>query len=429
MQRFPLAAGVLTLFLSPVLAAQDGTPASAPSPAKTGQDPVAKTQEIKRDEKGVPLDTKLQKTKAGLQYCVLREGKPGGAKPTDGDMVKVHYTGWLLDGTMFDTSKKRSRTFGFTVGKGMVILGWDAGLKLMTPGSVYKFIIPYEMAYGEEGRPPVIPAKAPLIFEIELVSVVSRPKMQPLDEKLLKATESGMKYQVLDPGKGDPIVEGDWVVFKVAFFSMQGKLLDWSEDMYQQRGSYPDGPVGKMGLPFLNEAMKLLKPGGKIRCRVPMALSFGSNPPPNLPVGKDEDTMWEIEIVERYKPLPVPEFKMTDKETAKKTGAGLIYEVIKAGKEGGKEVATGSKVKVHYAGWLTNGTLFDSSYKRGMPIELVVDQSPVITGWHEGLKLMKEGAIYRLTIPAELGYGAQGRPPVIPANSTLVFVIEVQSVQ
>jgi peptidylprolyl isomerase len=425
--RFPLVAGVLTLFFTPVLAAQDSKP--APAPAEAIQAPAGQMPEIKRDAKGVPLDTKLEKTKTGLQYCVLKEGKAGGAKPTNGDMVKVHYSGWLLDGTLFDTSKKRAKAFGFPVGKGMVILGWDEGLKLMTVGSIYKFIIPFEMAYGEQGRPPVIPAKAPLVFEIELVSVTSRPKMQPLDPKLTKATESGMKYQILDAGKGGPIAEGDWVVFKVAFFNLKGELLDWSEDMFQQRGSYPDGPVGKMGLPFLNEAMKLVMPGGKIRCRVPMALSFGSNPPPNLPVGKGEETMWEIEVVERYKPLPVPEFKMSDKGTAKKTESGLLYEVIKEGKEGGKAIAKGSKVKVHYSGWLTSGKLFDASYKRGMPIDLEVDVSPVITAWHEGLKLMKEGAVYRFTIPAALGYGAQGRPPVIPANSTLVFVIEVVSVQ
>jgi len=428
--RLSLAAGVFALFLIPVLPAQDSKPAAVQEGAPAASKPsIQKASAIQRDKNGVPVDTGLQKTKTGLEYCVLRKGRPGGHKPVNGDIVKVHYSGWLLNGKQFDTSKKRGKAFSFPVGRGMVIMGWDEGVQLMTEGSIYKFKIPYEMAYGEQGRPPVIPAKAPLIFEIELLEVISRPKMIPLDAKLAKKAESGLQYQVLDPGKGAPIADGDWVTFKLAFFDLKGKLLDWSEEMYQRQGRYPQGPIGKMRLPFLNEAMKLVKPGGKIRCRVPMALSFGSNPPPNIPVEKGADTIWEIEIVSAYKPLPVPAFKMSAKEAVKKTKSGLEYEVIDAGKEDGKAIQKGSKVTIHYAGWLSSGKLFDASYTRGKPESFTVDADPVLPAWHEGVKLMKEGAIYRFTVPAALGYGPQGIPGVIPGNSTLVYQIEIVSVQ
>ncbi len=429
MLRIPLATGVLTLMLTIVLPAQAGSSgsraASTPARAKAGQEGSS----ILRDKKGIPLDKDVQEAKSGLKYSILRSGKAGAAKPEVGDLVKVHYSGWLLDGTQFDSSKKRGTPIVVSVGRGRVIPGWDEGLQLMSVGSIFKFRIPYMMAYGERGRPPVIPAKAPLVFEMELLEVIRKPKLALLDDKLAKLADSGLKYQILDAGKGEAVQDGDFVVFKLAHWKLDGKLLAWSEEMRQEQGSYPAGPIGQLRLPFLNEALKLIQPGGKIRCLVPMTLSFGTNPPPNLAMSKDDKTMWELEIVERFKALPVPEFKMPAKEVLKKTSTGLQYEVLKAPKEGAKAVKTGNKVKVHYAGWLTSGKLFDSSYKMGKPFEITVDQDPVIRGWHEGLKLMAEGAVYRFIIPADLGYGAQGAGGVIPPNSTLVFQIEVLSVQ
>jgi FKBP-type peptidyl-prolyl cis-trans isomerase len=78
---------------------------------------------------------------------------------------------------------------------------------------------------------------------------------------------------------------------------------------------------------------------------------------------------------------------------------------------------------VHYEGSLTNGVVFDSSYSRGEPIEFPLNQ--VIAGWTEGLQLMGIGSKYRFYIPADLGYGPEGRPPQIPPYSTLIFDVEL----
>ena len=91
----------------------------------------------------------------------------------DGDTVEVHYTGWLTDGTKFDSSRDRGQTTKFGVNQ--VISGWTEGLKLMTPGMRCKFIIPGDLAYGAQGRPPKIPANATLVFDVELVDVISMP--------------------------------------------------------------------------------------------------------------------------------------------------------------------------------------------------------------------------------------------------------------
>ncbi len=83
----------------------------------------------------------------------------------------VHYTGWLTDGTKFDSSVDRDEPFEFVLGTGQVIRGWDEGVATLVVGDKARFTIPSEMAYGEEGYPGLIPPKATLIFEVELLSI------------------------------------------------------------------------------------------------------------------------------------------------------------------------------------------------------------------------------------------------------------------
>ena len=103
------------------------------------------------------------------------------------------------------------------------------------------------------------------------------------------------------------------------------------------------------------------------------------------------------------------------------TGSGLQYEVIQEG-SGAKPTAADT-VRVHYEGSLVDGTVFDSSYSRGEPIEFSL--AAVIPGWAEGLQLMNTGSTYRLYIPSDLGYGPQGAGPQIPPFSTLIFEVEL----
>ena len=105
--------------------------------------------------------------------------------------------------------------------------------------------------------------------------------------------------------------------------------------------------------------------------------------------------------------------------------AGLKVEDIKIGT--GQEAATGMTVEVHYTGWLTNGDKFDSSLDRGRPFSFGLGLRQVIKGWDQGVAGMKVGGKRRLTIPPELGYGNRKAGP-IPANSTLVFEVELLKV-
>jgi FKBP-type peptidyl-prolyl cis-trans isomerase FkpA len=109
------------------------------------------------------------------------------------------------------------------------------------------------------------------------------------------------------------------------------------------------------------------------------------------------------------------------------TASGLRYQDVK---EGTGDVATAGKtVSVHYTGWLTNGTKFDSSKDRGQPFEFPLGGGRVIRGWDEGVQGMKVGGVRKLTIPPELGYGARGAGGVIPPNATLVFEVELLKVK
>ena len=102
---------------------------------------------------------------------------------------------------------------------------------------------------------------------------------------------------------------------------------------------------------------------------------------------------------------------------------GLQFIDVKAGT--GAQVQKNDQVSVHYTGWLSNGQKFDSSRDRGQPFDVTIGQGQVIKGWDEGVPGMKVGGVRKLIIPPDLGYGPQGQPPTIPANATLVFLVEV----
>lgn len=112
----------------------------------------------------------VKETASGLQYIVDKEGT--GAQPTATDEVTVHYTGKLLDGTVFDSSVNRGEPATFPLNR--VIPGWTEGVQLMKEGAKYTFFIPSDLAYGPQGVPNAIPSHSTLIFDVELIKVVKK---------------------------------------------------------------------------------------------------------------------------------------------------------------------------------------------------------------------------------------------------------------
>jgi peptidylprolyl isomerase len=141
-----------------------------PGASATANQPAAPTQATDGNAPGIPpLSQPIQTTASGLRYMDEKVG--GGASPKSGQHVTVHYTGWLTNGTKFDSSRDRNQPFAFAIGQGQVIKGWDEGVLAMKVGGNRRLIIPAALAYGPSGRPPTIPANSTLIFDVELISV------------------------------------------------------------------------------------------------------------------------------------------------------------------------------------------------------------------------------------------------------------------
>jgi peptidylprolyl isomerase len=237
-------------------------------------------------------------TESGLQYYITEEGD--GRSPETGEVVSVHYTGYLADGTQFDSSVDGGQPFSFAIGQGLVIPGWDEGIALLKVGDKGRIILPPELGYGPAGAGGgIIPPDATLVFDVELIDIRPGSPDSPneVSEEDYTTTESGLQYFDL--------VEGD-----------------------------------------------------------------------------------------------------------------------------GETAAAGMQVSVHYTGWLTDGTKFDSSLDRGTPLAFVLGNGSVIAGWDEGVTGMKVGGVRQLYIPADLAYGETGAGGgTIPPDAVLIFEVELLEVQ
>ena len=121
---------------------------------------------------GIPPVSGEERTLAGVRYVDIKVG--GGVQVAQGSCVYAHYTGWLENGSRFDTSREPApgEPVSFRLGTGRVIRGWDVGFEGMRVGGQRRLIVPWQLGYGERGSPPVIPARANLVFDVEVHAVI-----------------------------------------------------------------------------------------------------------------------------------------------------------------------------------------------------------------------------------------------------------------
>ncbi|NNL87791.1 MAG: FKBP-type peptidyl-prolyl cis-trans isomerase [Marinicaulis sp.] len=244
-------------------------------------------------------------------------------------------------------------------------------------------------------------------------------------------TESGLLYEVLEEGPEDGIspISTDLVVVHYV-----GTLKDGVEfDSSRARGAAASFKLNQV-IPGWTEGLQLMSEGDRFRFFVPPDLAYGETPRPGGAIGPNDALIFDVELLKVQNPernLAASTAWLEDnakKEGVQTTPSGLQYKVLSSGKDDGASPAATDTVKVHYAGTLTNGTKFDSSYDRGEPIEFPLNR--VIAGWTEGVQLMNEGDKYQFFIPPDLGYGESGTPggPIGP-NEALVFEVELIEVK
>ncbi|KAL6497851.1 Peptidyl-prolyl cis-trans isomerase fkbp62 [Orobanche hederae] len=344
----------------------------------------------------------------GLKKKLVKEGE-GWETPDNGDEVQVHYTGTLLDGTKFDSSRDRAEPFTFTLGQGQVIKGWDQGIKTMKKGENAIFTIPPELAYGASGSPPTIPANATLQFDVELLSWSSVKDICKDGGIFKKILKEGEKWE--NPKDADEVL-----------VNYEAKLEDGT---IVSKGDGVEFTVAEGLLcPALSKAVKTMKKGEKVLLAVKPRYGFGEK---GKPASGDQGAVppnASLNITLELVSWKIVSNITDDKKVVKKT--------LKEG-EGYERPNEGAVVKLKLIGKLQDGTVF---VKKGYGddendlFEFKTDEDQVIEGLDMAVTKMKKGEIALLTIAPEYAFGStesKQELAMVPSNSTVYYEIELIS--
>ena len=405
---------------------EEAPAAEVPTDEEAVQDEAAQSEEAAAFDVELPTAEPAEPvvlegastTDSGLQFLEITAGE--GRTPEEGNIVTMHFTGTLPDGTMFGDSHSSGSPITVVFGNGELLPGWEEGLAMMKEGGEAQMVLPPELAFGEEGF-GMIPANSEIILDVELLTVEDPPQPAEVAESDLTETESGLKYF--------DIVEGDGATPEIGG-TVSTDYVMWVQEDDAARyvlSSEGQGPisfvVGALDVVFpgWDEGVMTMKEGGKRLLIVPPELGLGAEGggpfPPNATI------IMEIDLVDVNEPVRMTE---VDEADYTETDSGLKYYDIVEGD--GPMPEEGQIVIVDYTGWLEDGTKFDSSIDRGQPFTFPIGTGSVIAGWDEGVATMKVGGKRQLVIPADLAYGDSGSG-IIPPGATLIFDVELLDVQ
>lgn len=238
-----------------------------------------------------------------------------------------------------------------------------------------------------------------------------------------QTTESGLKYQVIAKNKkGDQAKAGDFVQVHYTGTLTDGTKFDSSVD----RGKPFQFTLGAgKVIKGWDEGVALMRIGEKFKFHIPSELGYGKRGAPGA-IPPNADLIFDVELLNTVAPFEDKPFEVEGKE-AETTDSGL--KVYRMNSTEGARPAKGQNVYVYYTGYLEDGSVFDSSIKRGDAFAFPLGQGRVIKGWDEGIAMLRVGEEARLVIPSELGYGDRGAGGKIPGGATLIFDVKLMGIQ
>jgi FK506-binding protein 4/5 len=247
----------------------------------------------------------------GILKQILTEGH-GYERPSAGNEVEVHYTGRLVDGTVFDSSVTRGERFKFKLGEGSVIKGWDVGVATMRRGEKAVFTLKPEYGYGATGSPPTIPANATLVFEIELFDW----RM----EDLTKKKDGGVQRTILVEGS-DYVTPNEGASVTVRLVGRDGERIFEDREV-----SFVVGEASEASLiEGIDVAVAKMKKGETSRIRIRKGYAWGDLPPRNFELTPGADVTYDITLISFEKQKEIWEMdeaeKLEQAESAKNRGS------------------------------------------------------------------------------------------------------------
>ncbi|MGM0613557.1 MAG: FKBP-type peptidyl-prolyl cis-trans isomerase [Bacteroidota bacterium] len=399
-------------------------------------------------------------TDQGLYYKFIQKNK-GGAQLDSGDVITLKMKYYTPDSVYFNSSEDVRGEFQLSFQHPQNSMDLFAALNMMKVGDSASFIIPPDSFLGPAAKSPMdtinelfvdikIKSRTPLEEFLKEQAETRKVNKEKEDKKIDNYfAENELSPDTLKNGiyvlnhnkksSGEPVDSG-----KVALISFKGELLDG--EVFQSPS--PEFPyvVGETpDYPFKwDEALKTMKKGEKATFLLPSEQALGAEGeediiPPYTPLLL-EITIKDVLSKQEYQNQQLDNERTKRKEASQKldnylkenniqtkpTSSGLIYITQHEGK--GPKPQEGDTALVHYKGYLLNGEVFDSSYERGKPIEVVIGQRGLIEGWLEAIPKMKEGEKAKIILPWKIAYGKQGKGS-IPPYANLVFELELTEIK
>uniref|UniRef100_A0A8C5DA74 peptidylprolyl isomerase n=1 Tax=Gouania willdenowi TaxID=441366 RepID=A0A8C5DA74_GOUWI len=312
------------------------------------------------------------------------------------DYVRYHYNGTLLDGTLFDSSHTRLRTYDTYVGIGWLIAGMDQGLLGMCVGERRIITLPPSLGYGENGDGSDIPGQASLVFDVVLLDL-HNPKDQ------ITVTN-----QQVPESCTRKTIAGDFVRYHYNGSLLDGTFFDSS---YSRNRTY-DTYVGQgYVIAGMDEGLLGVCVGERRTITIPPHLAYGEEGTGSTIPGSAV-LVFDVHIIDFHNPSDNTKVTVTFKP-----------------EECDKQTKKGDFVKYHYNASLMDGTHIDSTFDYGKTYNIVLGANQVVPGMEDGLMEMCVGEKRHLVIPPHLGYGERGVTGEVPGSAVLLFDIELVDVE